>query len=81
LISYEPTPLILGGQLQCKFCEIFCGILTHPSTRNELRTCKQKPDKTFQEYYHHFAELLAQVYDITDREVIDHFTNGIKYKW
>ena len=21
------------------------------------------------------------MYDITDREVIDHFTNGIKYKW
>ena len=35
-------------QLQCKFYENFYGVLTHPSTRNELRTYKQKPDETFQ---------------------------------
>ena len=69
------------GQLQRKFCEFFCGVLTHPSTQNELRTYKQKLDETFQQYYCRFAELQAQVYDITDREVIDHFANGIKYKW
>ena len=69
------------GQLYRKFYEIFCSVLTHPSTRNELRTCKQKPDETFQQYYHRFAEIRAQVFDITDREVIDHFTNRIKYKW
>jgi len=69
------------GQLQRKFCENFCGVLTHPSTQNELRACKQKLDETFQQYYRRFAELRAQVYDITDREVIDHFANGIKYKW
>ena len=63
------------------FCENCCGVLTHPSTRIELRTCKQKPDETFQEYYRRFAELRAQVYDITNWEVIEHFSNGIKYKW
>lgn len=68
-------------QLQRKFCENFCGVLTHPSTRIELRTCKQKLDESFQEYYRHFAELRAQFYDITEREVIEHFANGIKYKW
>ena len=56
-------------------------MLTHPSTQIELRTCKQKPDETLQEYYHYFVELWAQVYDIIDREVIEHFSNGIKYKW
>ena len=45
------------GQLQRKFCENFYGVLTHLSTRNELRTCKQKPDETFQQYYHRFAEI------------------------
>ena len=69
------------GQLQHKFYENFCGILTNPSTWNELRGCKQKPDEIFQQYYRRFAKLQAQVYDITDREVIDHFVNGIKYKW
>ena len=47
------------GQLQHKFYENFYGILTHPSTRNELRTYKQKPDETFQQYYHCFVELRA----------------------
>ena len=69
------------GKLQRKFCENFCDVLTHPSTWNELRTYKQKPDESFQQYYHRFAEIRAQVFDITDREVTDHFANGIKYKW
>jgi len=71
----------LPHKLQRKFCENFYGVLTHPSTRIELRTCKQKLDETFQEYYCRFAELRAQVYGITEREVIEHFSNGIKYKW
>ena len=45
------------GQLQRKFCENFCGVLTHLSTQNELRTCKQKPDESFQQYYHCFVEI------------------------
>ena len=76
-----PNSIDTWEQLQCKFCENFYGVLTHPSTLIELRTCKQKPDETFQEYYRRFAELRAQVYDITYREVIEHFSNGIKYKW
>ena len=76
-----PNSIDTWEQLQCKFCENFCGVLTQPSTQIELRTYKQKLDETFQEYYRRFAELRAQVYDITDREVIEHFSNGIKYKW
>ena len=77
----QPNSMDTWEQLQCKFCENFCGVLTHPSTQIWLRTCKQKPDETFQEYYCRFTELRAQVYDITDMEVIEHFSNGIKYKW
>ena len=43
--------------------------------------CKQKPDEFFQDYYHRFAEIKALVFDNTDREVIDHFSNRMKYKW
>jgi hypothetical protein len=59
----------------------FAGILTHPSTRVELRACKQKPGESFREYCHHFGELHAQVHDITEREVIEDFSNGIKARW
>ena len=69
------------GQLQRKFCENFCRVLTTPSTQNELRMCKQKPDEFFQDYYHCFAEIEALVFDNTDREVIVHFSNRMKYKW
>ena len=77
----RPNSFDTWEQLQRKFYENFCGILTHPSTRIALKTCKQKADETFQEYYHCFVELQAQVYDIINREVIEHFSNGIKYKW
>jgi len=80
LIDYEPAPLILRDSFTANSVKIFA-VLTHPSTRNELRTYKQKLDESFQQYYHRFAEIRAQVFDITDREVIDHFANGIKYKW
>ena len=43
--------------------------------------CKQKPNEFFQDYYHRFAEIKALVFDNTDREVIDHFSNRMKYKW
>ena len=77
----RPNSIDTWEQLQRKFYEKLCGVLTHPSTRIELRMCKQKPDETFQEYYGRLTELRAQVYDITYKGVIGHFSNGIKYKW
>jgi hypothetical protein len=43
----RPNSIDTWEQLQRKFYENFYGILTHPSTWIELRTCKQKPDETF----------------------------------
>jgi len=63
------------------FCENFYDVLTHLGTHNKLTTCNQLPEESFHQYYYHFTKLQAQVYDIIDREVIDHFANGIKYKW
>ena len=45
--KFGPNSIDTWEQLQCKFCENFCGVLTHPSIRIELRTCKQKLDETF----------------------------------
>jgi hypothetical protein len=33
------------------------------------------------DYYRHFGELRAQVYDITEREVIEAFSHEIMAKW
>ena len=77
----RPNSIDTWEQLQRKFYENFCGVLTHPSPRIELRTSKQKLDKTFQEYYYYFVELQAQFYDIIDGEVTEYFSNGINYKW
>jgi hypothetical protein len=67
--------------LQKAFSKNFTGILTHPSTRIELRGCKQTKGESFRKYYRCFGELWAQVHDITEREVIEDFSSGILAKW
>jgi hypothetical protein len=63
------------------FSSNFAGILTHPTTWVELRGCTQKKDESFQKYYRRFGELSSQVHDITEQEVIDDFSMGIRAKW
>ena len=46
LINYELAPSILGDSFSANSMKI-CGVLTHPSTQDELRTCKQKLDESF----------------------------------
>ena len=91
-MALESVPLALfdklrPGSIMCwedltrKFYNNFVGVLTHPSTRIDLRSCQQLPNKSFWDYYRCFAELRSQVFNVTEREVIDHFSNGIKAKW
>jgi hypothetical protein len=47
----------------------------------ELRGCTRKKDESFREYYRRFGELFSQVHDITEQEVIDDFSMGIRAKW
>jgi broad specificity phosphatase PhoE len=67
--------------LQRAFCENFAGIITHPITHAELKGLKQNGDESLKDYYQRIRELRAQVYDITEQEVIEAFSHGIMAKW
>jgi hypothetical protein len=77
----SPGSITCWDDLQKAFSSNFARILTHLATRVELRGCTQKKDESFQEYYRRFGELRSQVHDITEREVIDDFSMGIRAKW
>ena len=67
--------------LQRAFCKNFAGIITHPIIHTELKELKQKGGESLRNYYQRFGELRAQVYDITQREVIEAFSHGIVARW
>jgi len=67
--------------LQEAFCNNFAGIITHPMTVAELKGVKQRRGESLREYYRRFGKFRAQVHDITDREVIEAFIEGIFVNW
>jgi hypothetical protein len=69
------------SDLQKQFCSHFAGIIIHPMTATELQGITQKPRESLREYYRRFDEARAQVHEITDREVIDIFSNEIIARW
>jgi hypothetical protein len=69
------------SDLQKQFCSHFAGIIIHPMTVAELQGITQKPRESLREYYRRFGEARAQVHEITDREVIDIFSNEIIARW
>jgi hypothetical protein len=50
-------------------------------TAAELKGVRQKRGESLREYYRRFGEFRAQVHDITDREVIEAFAEGILANW
>jgi hypothetical protein len=67
--------------LQRAFYKNFVGIITHLITHAELKGLKQKGGESLRDYYRRFSELRVQVYDITEREVIEAFSHRIMAKW
>jgi len=73
----RPRSIRYWEDLQEAFCNNFAGIITHPMTVAELKGVKQRRGESLREYYRRFGEFRAQVHDITDREVIEAFAEGI----
>ena len=73
----RPRSIRYWADLQEAFCNNFAGIITHPMTTAELKGIRQRRGESLREYYRRFGEFRAQVHDITDREVIEAFVEGI----
>lgn len=91
-MALEPVPLqwfnkLCHGsinsweELEWAFAENFGGVLTRPSTRNKLRNCKQLPNESLRDYYRCFAEKRSTIFDVSDYDVIEFFSNGIRERW
>ena len=73
----RPRSIRYWEDLQEAFCNNFAGIITHPMTVAELKGVRQRRGESLREYYRIFGEFRAQVHDITNREVIEAFAEGI----
>ena len=45
---------------------------------NDLQNCKQGNDESIRDYYKRFAEIRSTLVDVSERDVIDYFSNGLK---
>jgi hypothetical protein len=63
------------------FVENFAGVLTQPTTKTEFRNCKQNQGESLQEYYRPFSDMLATILDVSDSNVIEFFSEGIRERW
>lgn len=77
----KPRSIRYWEDLQAAFCNNFAGIITHPMIAAELKGVKQRGGESLWDYYRRFGEFRAQLHDITDREVIEAFAEGIFTNW
>jgi hypothetical protein len=64
-------------QLKEQFTSNFAGAMGHSGTRMDLAMVKQEQGETLQKYMRCFFDKCATVVDVTDKEVIDLFQDGL----
>ncbi|XP_066360871.1 uncharacterized protein [Miscanthus floridulus] len=77
----KPRSIRYWDDLQTAFCNNFAGIITHPMMASKLKGVRQRRGESLRDYYRRFGEFRAQAHDITDREVIEAFAEGIFANW
>jgi hypothetical protein len=67
-------------QLKGQFTSNFAGIMDRSGTRMDLAMVKQEQGETLCKYMRRFFDKRATVVDITDKEVIDLFQDGLYHR-
>jgi hypothetical protein len=67
------------GQLNKQFTSNFAGAMGRSGTRMDLAMVKQKQGETLRKYMRRFFDKRATVVDVTDKEVINLFQDGLYY--
>jgi hypothetical protein len=80
LESLEKYSIDKWDQLKEQFTSIFAGALGRSGTRMDLAMVKQEQGETLCKYMRHFFDKLATVVDVTDKEVIDLFQDGLYHR-
>jgi hypothetical protein len=67
-------------QLKDQFTSNFAGAMGHSRTRMDLAMVKQEQGETLRKYMRRFFDKRANVVDVTNKEVIDIFQDGLYYR-
>jgi hypothetical protein len=65
------------GQLKEQFTSNFAGAMGRSGTRMDLAMVQQEQGETLRKYMRRFFDKRATVVDVTDKEVIDLFQDGL----
>lgn len=77
LESLEGNSIDMWIQIKVAFTSNFAGAMQCPSNRTDLSQIKQQQGETLRSYLHHFVDKKATIVNITERDVIDCFQNGL----
>jgi hypothetical protein len=77
LESLEKYSINKWDQLKEQFTSNFVGAMGRSSTRMDLAMVKQKQGETLRKYMRRFFDKCATVVDVSDKEVIDLFQDGL----
>jgi hypothetical protein len=77
LESLDKNSIDQWDQLKAQFTNNFAGAMGRSSTRMDLVMVKQEQGETLCQYMRRFFDRCATVVNVTDKEVIDHFQDGL----
>jgi hypothetical protein len=77
LESLDKNSIDKWGQLKDLFTSNFAGVMGRSGTRMDLTMVKQEQGETLRKYMRCFFDKRATVVDVTDKEVIDLFQDGL----
>jgi hypothetical protein len=77
LESLEKYSIDKSDQLKEQFTSNFAGTMGRLGTRMDLAMVKQEQGETLRKYMRHFFDKRATVVDVSDKEVIDLFQDGL----
>jgi hypothetical protein len=80
LESLEKYSIDKWDQLKEQFTSNFAGAMGHSGTRMDLAMVKQEKGETLRKYMRCFFDKRATVVDVSDKEVIDLFQDGLYHR-
>jgi hypothetical protein len=80
LESLDKNSIDKWNQLKEQFTSNFTGAMGRSGTRMDLAMVKQEQGKTLRKYMRRFFDKRATVVDVTDKEVIDLFQEGLYHR-
>jgi hypothetical protein len=80
LESLEKYSIDKWDQLNEQFNSNFAGAMRRSGTRMDLAMVKQEQGETLRKYMRHFFDKRTKVVDVTDKEVINLFQDGLHHR-